>query len=155
MAAAPYPWCLPHPQEAAGCCSRSMVCSGAALLLGVHTGERSCEKMVTEIPGGWQSSCGMTQGAASTRNVACIKCKCQVLGLFHTLVLKKVNIGNCSSTISDLCVEQENLWTSTHTLLLSETHHVSFKKHLALRYSQADTNTWGEFSGLAVLAAFS
>lgn len=76
--------------------------------------------MVTEIAGGWQNPCGMTQEAASTRNMACIKCKCQVLVLFLTLVLNKLNIGNCSNAVSDLCAEQENLWTSTHTHFYSQ-----------------------------------
>lgn len=103
--------------------------------------------MVTEIAGGWQSPCRMTQEAASTRNVACIKCKCQVLIIFHALILNKLNTANCSKTISDLRVEQGDLWAYTHTLLHSETQEV-FKKSLALRYSQTNTSTWGEFSGL-------
>lgn len=51
--------------------------------------------MMTEIAGSWQSRCGMTQEAASTRNVACIKCKCQVLVLFNALILNELNTANC------------------------------------------------------------
>lgn len=119
VAAAPHPCVYPIPRELKGPvagagCVLGLLCCRQLRAGGLYRREELWEEG-DEIAGGWQSPCRMTQEAASTRNVACIKCKCQDLVLFHTLILNKLNTANCSKTISDLCVEQENLWTYTHT----------------------------------------